>query len=247
MTPPDGMALNRKRVKPVIFNLFWKTVDLVFPPFCIECGKLGERICRECIRKIQWIYPPFCEFCGSPAPNNPRHSCIDPTKIQQIRSAAVFTGPIRKALHAIKYRNDQSLASAVSQLSMPFWPIRDWGIHLIAPVPLGKKREGRRGYNQALLLAKALSEYTNIPIRSDLVYRVKETRSQVGLSYAERQTNLTDAFQAVPVPEGRILLVDDVCTTGATLQMSGCALQRAGAESVYGISVARAMIQHFPS
>jgi ComF family protein len=148
---------------------------------------------------------------------------------------------MRKALHALKYRRDTSLAGYLVDLAFPRWPLSDWGIQAIVPVPMGRQRESQRGYNQARLIAEAVSKKTGLPLSTESLVRIKETRSQVGLTLVERQENLRNAFAARPVDGKRILIVDDVCTTGATLEGGAKALRNSGAEAVFGIAIARAI------
>jgi ComF family protein len=148
---------------------------------------------------------------------------------------------MRKALHALKYRRDTSLAGYLVNLALPKWPLSAWNIHAVVPIPMGHARERQRGYNQARLIAEVVSEKTGLPIETESLFRTRETRTQVGLSLVERQENLRDAFSARSVQGKRILLVDDVCTTGATLESGAKALRNSGAEAVFGIAIARAI------
>jgi ComF family protein len=169
------------------------------------------------------------------------HKCIDSKYIVQIRSAALFDGPIRKALHNLKYHYDPSFAWELIRIVYPLFPIQDWKIDFIVPVPLGKKREELRGYNQSNLLSQALSMLTGFPTENRVLFRIRETRSQVGLSNLQRKENIRDAFKASPVIGKRILLIDDVCTTGSTMESGAKALRESGAVAVFGISIARAV------
>jgi competence protein ComFC len=120
-----------------------------------------------------------------------------------------------------------------------------WDIDLIAPVPLGLARLAERGYNQSSLLARPLSLALNVPYRPQVLTRARETRSQVGLTAAERRLNVSGAFTAHPnwPPGCRILLVDDVATSGSTLEACAEALFAAGARQVYGLTLARAIFK----
>jgi ComF family protein len=147
---------------------------------------------------------------------------------------------MRKALHALKYTSDRPLAEELVRLSYPHWSMPTWTFDCLVPVPLGQERERSRGYNQAGLLADALSQTTRIPLTAGSLRRTRETPSQVGLSYDERKQNMTDAFHATSVAGCKVLLVDDVCTTGATLISCAVALNEAGAERVCAVTLARA-------
>jgi ComF family protein len=147
---------------------------------------------------------------------------------------------MRKALHALKYSSDRTLADELIRLSHPHWTMPTWEFDILIPVPLGKQRERIRGYNQSLLLANALSRAAGIPVAVGSLRRVRETQSQVGLSYDARRTNMADAFLASRVEGKRALLVDDVCTTGATLLSCAAALVEGGACRVGAVTLARA-------
>jgi len=174
---------------------------------------------------------------------NDGHACLNIRLLRHIRSAAVYSGPIRKALHALKYRRDRSLASLLVKESLSHWPIKDWMVNFLMPIPMGSQRFRERGYNQAELIAGSVSEYSGIPMKVGNLIRIRETKSQVGLSQRERQQNLEAAFLAHSVHNQSILLVDDVCTTGSTLVACSQALQAAGASAVYAITIARAVTQ----
>lgn len=230
--------------------LFWKqrshfvishSLNLLFPIRCVHCGAIGEQICARCNPLIQWIMMPFCQYCGIPGSTSTHHTCIDRTVLEQIRTATIFSGPIRKALHALKYRNNRSLANLLVTLSSPYWPIASWGIDCIVPIPMGLDRLKERGYNQAELIARSISELANIPMENHIIMRTRETRSQVGLALDERKRNLEGAFSSRDIQGRRILLVDDVCTTGATMQECAKALRKAGAVSVHAVAIARAV------
>ncbi|MBN1439576.1 MAG: ComF family protein [Anaerolineales bacterium] len=217
-------------------------LDLFFPPQCVYCRSLGPRICAACAAGIDWIDSRRCPWCGLPEPIPPTHRCIDRTRLDFVRSAAAFSGPLRKALHALKYDADRSLAAELVKLAYPHWSPPSWEFDLILPVPLGKRRQIQRGYNQSLLLAGAIARRSVIPLGEKNLVRVRETQSQVGLSLGERRENVAEAFRAAEVAGRRILLVDDVCTTGATLDSCAAALRKAGAAAVAALTLARAVL-----
>jgi ComF family protein len=217
-------------------------LDLIFPPRCVSCKALGQRICDPCAGGISWIGSDLCVRCGLPLDGRTNHPCIEPVDLHFIRSAAVFSGAMRKALHALKYYSDRSLAEQLVRRSYRHWSMPSWDFDALMPVPLGRKRERSRGYNQSLLLAEALSRLVEIPVDAGCLTRVRETQSQVGLSYQARKQNTANAFQALAVDRRKVLLVDDVCTTGATLQSCADALVRAGSAGVGALTIARAVL-----
>jgi competence protein ComFC len=217
-------------------------LDLLFPPFCISCKTLGQRLCDSCAGAIDWIDAGFCPQCGLPSKAGFSHRCIDSSKLLFIRSAAVFSGVMRKALHSLKYYSDRILADRLISLAYGHWCLPAWEFDLLLPVPLGKIREERRGFNQSLLLAESLSRIVGIPVDFSSLARIRETPTQVGLSVQARKDNVSNAFQAGSVKGRKLLLVDDVCTTGATLQSCAEALIEAGASRVGALTLARAVL-----
>jgi ComF family protein len=222
--------------------LYAALLDLFFPPRCVQCHTLGNRFCAACRADISWIGSGRCPLCGLPAGGTRPHNCIDAEKLQFIRSAAVYGGAMRKALHALKYHSDRLLADQLTVLCADHWSLPAGRFDLLIPVPLGKKREWSRGYNQARLLADALSRRDGIPVGTDRLIRIRETSSQVGLSQSARRENVRGAFSASGVAGMSVLLVDDVCTTGATLQSCAEELVRAGARRVGAVTLARAAL-----
>ncbi len=165
-----------------------------------------------------------------------------PPVLQAFRSWAFFDGPVRNALHRIKYRRDIALADALAlQMLKMYRTYLNWNVDVVLPVPLSSQRLRERGYNQAALFALPLALGLDVPYRPKTLQRVRHTRSQVDLSWGERRKNVAGAFAASSdgVSGKTILLVDDVITTGATLNACASALLAAGARAVYAFSVAR--------
>lgn len=219
--------------------------DLLFPPRCANCGQLGSLLCDECRRKIDFVLPPLCPLCGYPSDDSlPCQRCQhSPPAIDGIRSVAFFEGPIRKAMHALKYRGVRGVATPLGGLMGAFWRRYPLPADLVVPVPLHPDRQRARGYNQAAVLAEALAKEIDLPVCDDCLARVRNTISQVELDAEERKVNVANAFQmrkSEPLAGGRVLLIDDVCTTGATLEACSAALYEAGARSVWGFTLGRA-------
>jgi competence protein ComFC len=163
-----------------------------------------------------------------------------------LRSWSVFDGPMRLALHRLKYRRDIGLGEALAPGVLAHLSGLHWHVDLLVPVPLGRKREAQRGYNQVNLIARPLSTAMRIPYAPDALERTHETRSQVGLSRSERRENVRDAFRAGKhrVNGCTVLLMDDIATTGSTLSSCAEALYGAGARDVFAYTVSRAMPRH---
>jgi ComF family protein len=148
-------------------------------------------------------------------------------------------------MHRLKYSRDIALGEVLARPLMQLLHQQDWRIDLVTSVPLGVARRAERGYNQATLLAFPLALAGGIPFRSQALLKVRETRSQVGLTPAQRRENVSAAFQASAeiVTARNVLVVDDVTTSGATIEACALALRTAGARQVFGLTLARAVIE----
>jgi len=154
---------------------------------------------------------------------------------------APFDGILREAIHHLKYKNGRQLAIPLGDLLLDDWKAQPCLADVIVPVPLHKEREQARGYNQSTLLAQRLAQGTGLPLAEHALQRTRQTPPQVGLSAYERWLNVREAF-ACPEPHlagQHPLLIDDVCTTGATLSACAHALHERGAETVYALVLAR--------
>jgi ComF family protein len=158
----------------------------------------------------------------------------------------VFEGPIRHAIHSMKYRRNAALGDALAPHLAGYARKLGWRADLVVPVTLGKQRMNERGYNQVGLLAKPLAAMQGWRFSPQVLVRRRETRSQVGLTPLERKGNIYGAFHAEPaLAAGKnILLVDDVVTTGVTLTDCSEALLRSGARNIYALTLARAFPHH---
>lgn len=188
--------------------------------------------------------PPICEKCGVRLTGG--RECTrcrqNPPRIQAIRSWAVFGGPVRNAIHGLKYQRQVGLGWVLSAGMAEVAEENDWPIDLVTPVPLGVARQKERGYNQASLLALPLAFRRKWQYAPKALIRSRETRSQVDLNREERRLNVKGAFTARgSIVAGKcVLVVDDVTTSGATLDACGEALYQAGAKAVYGLTLAQA-------
>ena len=236
----DKFALQAKA-----YRLFWNSIDWLFPPECIGCGKEGVLICSECWHSMVRADLNSCIYCG--AQLSKRGVCTRCEHLQhaihELRYVAAYQGVMRTAIHRLKYERDLGIALELADMLAQIMQATNWQIDLIMPVPLSEKRKAQRGYNQAALLAYPLSLQLHIPENTKGLVRVHETRSQVNLNFKERQENVQGAFSADPaiVKDKTILLVDDVFTTGATINAAAAALREAGSKRVYALTVAKAL------
>jgi ComF family protein len=220
-------------------------LNLLFPPRCAGCGKPGFNFCAGCEASLAQVGPVVCTICGEPLswPGLCSHCEASERAFRRVRSAFRFEGPLRQAVHALKYEGRRNLARPLADLmGAQLGPPRDPGV-LLCAVPLHPVREAQRGYNQSNELALHLARLWDIGCLADKgLQRVRATEQQVGLDLAGRQANVKDAFDVGDrcVVQGRVIvLVDDVCTTGATLDACAQALLRAGASIVDGVTLAR--------
>ena len=226
-----------------IYQLAWAGLDWLFPPLCGGCKKPGERWCVDCQNQTKRIPNNICKVCGEVLPvAGVCDVCIkSPPPFEALRSWAEYNGQIRNAVHRLKYAGDIALAEALARPLIQFIQELNWDIDLITAVPLGIARRKQRGYNQASLLALPTSLGIGKPFIPKALHRTRETRTQVGLSAADRRLNVKGAFTAMnkSVDKKCVLVVDDVTTTGSTMASCALALLDAGAEKVFGITLAR--------
>jgi competence protein ComFC len=228
-----------------VYQWFWESLDWLYPPTCVGCGQKGTRWCTTCADQSTGLTQNICERCGEPQYRRISTLCNDclsnPTRYQALRSWGIFQGSHRKAIHQLKYRRDVSLGEILVRPVIPWLFNFKWKIDLVIPVPLSLARLSERGYNQSSLLARPLALGMGIPYRPAVLKKTKETPSQVGLRRELRKKNVVEAFQANrELIEGKnILLVDDVATTGATMDECAAALLKSGASEVYGFTLAR--------
>ncbi len=216
-------------------------LNLLFPPRCVTCHREGEWFCPACRSHVEFIDPPLCERCGRPLSNTECRFCLEfPLQIDGLRAVAFFDGVTREAIHSFKYQHRPELASSFGVMLIDYLRAHPLDFDLLIPIPLHHERERWRGYNQALLLAREIALHQNIALWYNGVERTRATLAQVGLDTRARRENVRDAFAANEgVAGARVLLIDDVCTTGATMNACAVALKHCGARSVWGLALAR--------
>ena len=216
-------------------------LDLLFPPRCVVCRRVGDWFCSACRQTIEKILPPICNRCGRPLRHPECSYCQKlPLQIDGTRATAFFEGSLRTAIHAFKYSHRVELANPLGELLSDYMALHPHPVDALIPVPLHAERERARGYNQSKLLAQVLSQQSQLPVWDDALTRTRHTRPQVELDAVDRRANVHDAFIATQRVRGaQILLIDDVCTTGATMDACGIALKERGAKSVWGLAIAR--------
>lgn len=228
---------------PITARLKRVALDLLFPPWCIGCGREGNYICDSCQRLLPFISPPICPRCGRPlSQENLCPGCTEEqAEIDGIRSPFLFNGVIRQAIHELKYRNLRALAPLLAGFLNDFLLENPVPGDVLVPVPIHRKRQRERGYNQSTLLARELGRRRGLPLVEDCLVRRNYTPAQARTSSAaDRRENVAEAFACVDerLRGKQVLLIDDVSTSGATLDACAGALKSAGAEKVWGLVLA---------
>ncbi|MBA7694315.1 hypothetical protein ES703_102922 [subsurface metagenome] len=187
--------------------------------------------------------PPLCPQCGKPQPSGILcPNCVGwQTEIEGVRSPFRFDGAIRQAIHQLKYRNLRALAPPLAKLLKDYLITNPMPGEVVVPVPLHQKRLKERGYNQSQLLARELGKFITLPVVDDCLIRQRYALPQARTSSVEeRRSNVANAFicRDHRLQDKQVLLIDDVATSGATLNACALALRTAGATSVWGLVLA---------
>lgn len=228
-------------------------LDLVFPPRCSFCGAgiNGGLSCDKCLGDVHFISRPLCPQCGLPhgVEGAPDHLCGDCIRAgeapySQARSMAVYSGPVLELVHRFKYAGKRPSGEALGKMMVA----RAGGLFemanfdMLVPVPLHRDRLKQRGFNQSLVLAREIARSYGLPVDFESLRRVRDTGPQAALGGADRLGNVKGAFAAAaPVRGRRILLVDDVFTTGSTVWECARVLAGQGAREVAVYTAARAV------
>ena len=230
------------RIESVVSRIAKSTLDLVFPMHCLGCHQEGAVICFECVKRLKRLERPYCDKCAQPNSGPVCAWCLErPLAVETIRAVFLFEGPVREAVHRLKYRGQRAAAPQLGGLMAQTVAGDVRSVDLATPVPLHPSRLRERGYNQSLLLAKELGKVLGLPVQDGLLSKVKNSPPQVGTrSREDRQSNVSDSFECRRPVEGlTVLLIDDVATTGSTLSECAATLKAAGAKSVRGLVLAR--------
>ena len=223
-------------------NFFY---DLIFPKKCVGCGEDGSWLCEKCFQKIVIIKAPFCPFCHRLTPLGQYCSrCRAKHNLSGVIIAAHYENPLKEAIHKFKFDKIKELAEPLSELMIlrleEGFPAGDL---VLVSIPLSREREAERGFNQAQVLAKKLAEVFEIPLLVLALKKIKDVLPQMKLKRSERLANIKGVFglgkESGKVKNKTVLLVDDVMTTGATLNEAARVLKKAGARRVWGLVLAK--------
>jgi ComF family protein len=227
-------------------------LDIALPTLCVACREPvdGEGVCAECWSKLAFIEPPYCPRLGIPFVYDPgpellsMEAIANPPAYQRARAAVRYDEVARTLVHSLKYQDRTDLAPAMGR-----WMARAGrellaGADMLIPVPLHWRRIWHRRYNQSGALARAIERQSGVVLRGDLLQRVRRTEQQVGLSRSQRASNVQGAFKVfrdrqAEIAGRKVILIDDVLTSGATVDACARALLRAKAAQVDVLVFAR--------
>ena len=223
-------------------------IDLLFPTYCVICQRWGEYLCARCFAKLSFDVKHLCCVCNKPSVDGLTHPvCQTRYSLDGVFCALSYKHIINSLLYQFKYEPYLShMAGFLTTLMYEsliqkeiVGEMLSRGEGVLIPIPLHRKRERTRGYNQSRLLAQKLGELVHMPVSNCLI-RQKNTKAQFGLSPAERKSNMRDAFVLTSdIEKSIVFLVDDVLTTGSTLMEAARVLKHNGARRVYGLCLAR--------
>lgn len=221
-------------------------LDLLLPPRCGGCRRVGAWLCDACRKRIRRLEEPLCRRCGVELPS-PRTECGCRARLKsltRVRSAVAYEGPVENAVHRFKYEGWRRLARPLAQLIAERLAVEGVAARWVVAVPLHGSRQRTRGFNQSELLARELQDLLALRSPPGVLVRTRATPPQVGHDRKRRFENVAGAFQwnGRRLEGEALLLVDDVATTGATLDACACALREGGSGPVTGVSVARVTV-----
>ncbi|HEY4382902.1 MAG TPA: ComF family protein [Ktedonobacteraceae bacterium] len=225
-----------------------QALDIVFPVECVLCARVGSVLCSDCQPQLQ-VQQNYtrCAHCHAPLTENGQclPCSVHPLRLHGLRAYAGYQGALRQCIHALKYDGQTRLAQPLGALLAQTYHRYGMQADYLIPLPLHNTRQKQRGYNHATLLTRACAEQLGVLVHEELVIRQRATPSQVGLTPQQRHQNVSGAFSILPtvttrtIFKRRLIIIDDVCTTGATLEACAETLLSAGARSVWGLVLAR--------
>ena len=248
----QGAPRRLGRLAATVRALFARSLDLALPQLCPACraSVVGEALCAPCWSRVSFIAPPYCARLGIPFPYDPGPGTLsieamsDPPAYNRARAAVRFDETARTLVHALKYGDRLDLAPIMGRWMANAGRELTADADLLVPVPLHWRRQWARRFNQSALLADVVGKASGLTVAHRALGRVKPTPQQVGLARTERALNVQGAFRARAsgqreIEGRRLILVDDVLTSGATVDGCARALIRAGAANVDVLIFAR--------
>ena len=234
-----------------IRSIISSCIELLYPKRCVACEKVLLKIekdlgfCRECSKKIRLVGQDTCMKCGSPIANPIDEYCNNCNRtthhFQQNKAVFRYEGRMKESMYRFKYSNRRCYGKVYANQAAKLYGkwIRQKKIQAIIPVPMFRPKEKLRGYNQATVFAKELGKLTGIPVATDLILRNKETEAMKGLGRLKRKKNLLNAFTLTEneLQFRKVLVVDDIYTTGTTMDSVAKVLKSGGTTQIYGLCI----------
>lgn len=227
-----------------------QVLDVLFPVHCAGCQKTGQVLCPACIAQIQPLPSPICDCCGAPLSTYAvcKNCQYHKPNLSGQRAVSLYQEPLRTCIHGLKYDGNKRLAVPLGLLLAQAY--KRYALHadMLIPVPLHSKRQQQRGFNHASLLAEVCSANVGVPMNENVLVRHRATVAQVDLHPRERYQNVAGAFACSSSPAKsmlfgrRVVIIDDVSTTSATLEACATPLFAAGAREVWGLVLARPLV-----
>lgn len=232
---------------------FFLSIKNIFPIRCVCCGQqaTSNSICERCLKRLEPYNGDYCHGCGEILDVETKSSfclkCIlEPRGWEWIRFYGLYEGLLKDLILRLKFDHDFSVLRILQKLliSVYFREKIPFNIHMIVPVPTHKVRLQQRGFNQVVEIARGLSKATKLPLITDLLVKVKNTPPQVGLPFSERAKNVRGAYLVKKnIYKRNVVLIDDVYTTGSTLDECTKALKKAGADKIVVMVLARGRLK----
>ena len=218
-------------------------LDTLFPMECVSCGASGNVICGKCAADLPVLRPPFCAICATPGDFARCQRCAESVRqFDGVRAPYRYAGAIRQAILALKYGGVRAGAPQLGDLLEDYLSDNPLPGEIVAPVPMHRRRLRERGYNQAELLARRVAAGGKLRYEKELLLRTRQVEPQAGISSAaQRAVNVAGSIgvsAGLDVNGAGVILVDDVATTGSTLETCAAALKQAGAVSVWCLTLA---------
>lgn len=217
-------------------------LDLLFPRRCVSCGRVGDYLCNSCILQIPWHTEAKCLVCSRRAIGGYSHpKCLGEWGLDRAILIAHYRGPIRRLVTSLKYKRITNERNLIVKLIAERLDRRELKDFVVTAVPLHFTRQISRGFNQSELVGKSLAGWLNLLYKDNLLYRPSKSLPQVELDRVERGRNVRGAFRVYEksgILGAKVLLFDDVITTGSTVKECAKILKRAGAKEVWALALA---------
>lgn len=216
-------------------------LDILFPPFCCLCKKIGKYLCDDCAQAITIFSLSICPNCDRPSTGFKTHSCCKSSEgLDGLSICTVFNEPIRELIHQMKYAGFFHIHTFFSFLIQERLKIHHPSLDFLCPIPLHPNKKKARGFNQSELICNLFAQHSNLPVKEDVLARSTDNSSQAEKGRVERLQSAQPFTCTLPseCSGKRIGIVDDVATTGTTLRLASQALKQSGAQQTWGFVLA---------